>query len=278
MTSPPNKDLIMNIPQNRHNMKFLLLPLLLSLPIVSTAAPVPIDSSVLNNDAKTDKKFGIGGTASVAQRPFIGVDDQTTSLPYFSFSYKRFYVEGTNLGIKIIEKEKYHLDFLVTPRYFEVKESFASDGELNGIGKTNPTLFAGVTSQYNTTSATYTVQLLSDLKESDGTELNASISKTFKASKTVTLSPSFALNLQDENLVDHFYGVQADETAVNRPIYKGKSTLNYNASLTSVWNVTSSIQLIGQIKVDALGKGITDSPIVDEKTITSYVIGTVYRF
>ena len=247
-------------------------------PMSSFSAPVAIDSSVLEDRSDSDTHFGIGSTSSIAQRPFIGVDDQATSLPYFSFSYKDFYIEGLNAGYKLVKNRNFHLDLLITPRYFEVKESFAPNGELNGIDETKQTFFAGLTSQYRADYATYTFQLLSDINESDGAEINATISKRFKLTNTFSLSPSFGINYQDQRLVDHFYGVQVNEVVINRPLYKGVATLNSNVSLTSIWNVTQHIQLIGLIKNESLGKGITDSPIVDEKSIVSFAIGAIYRF
>ncbi len=242
------------------------------------AAPVPIDSSVFDRDAISDTKYGIGITFSVAQRPFEGVDNQLTSLPYLSFRYKDLYVEGTDVGFKLVAKEKYSLDIVVTPRYYETQPSFANNGELDGIDKTKQTFFAGLSSQYRSDFAIYTVQLLKDIKESDGTELVATISKSFKVSKSLSLSPALGFTWQDSNLVDHFYGVQANEVIANRPLYKAQSSLNYYASLTTVWSMTKQVQLLAQLKYEVLGSGITRSPIVNETAITSYVLGTVYRF
>ena len=45
-------------------------------PMSSFSAPVAIDSSVLEDRSDSDTHFGIGSTSSIAQRPFIGVDDQ----------------------------------------------------------------------------------------------------------------------------------------------------------------------------------------------------------
>jgi len=262
-------------------MHIIKLSVLFSLTLLTSAAysaPVPIDTSVLTKNPKAGNNYGIGATISVAQRPFNGVDDQTTSLPYLSFRYKDFYVEGTNVGYKFVNQSKHKLDFLITPRYYEVQPSFAPDGELDGIRKTKQTFFAGLSYQFQTKLATYTAQVLKDVVESDGTELVATASKTFTASKTVKIAPTIGLTWQDDVLIDHFYGVRSNEVAANRPQYSGESALNYFASLTTAWNVTQHVQLLGQLKYEVLGDGITKSPIVNETAIASYVVGLVYRF
>ncbi len=256
----------------------LTIGLVTSMSNQAIAAPVPIDSSVFDRNTISDTKYGIGVTFSVAQRPFIGVDNQLTSLPYLSFRYKDLYIEGTDVGFKLVDKEQYSLDILITPRYYETQASFANNGELDSIDKTKQTFFAGLSAQYRSNYAIYTVQLLKDIKESNGTEFVATISKSFKTSNSLSLSPALGVTWQDENLVDHFYGVQENEVITNRPLYKAQSSLNYYASFTTVWNMSKQVQLIAQLKYEKLGTAITRSPIVNETAITSYVLGTIYRF
>lgn len=242
------------------------------------AAPAPIVTSTLETEDRQDNAFGIGATVSVAQRPFIGVENQTTSLLYLSYKYKRFYIEGLDVGFRLFTDKSYNIDLLATPRYYEVEAGFAKNGELDGIDKTRPTYLAGVSSQFHTKLATLTVQLLNDLQESDGNEAVVSASKAFKPTSQLSLSPSISLTYQDSRLVDHFYGVQAHEARTNRPAYQGRATVNYNAALTASWYLTQQIELLGQIKYEVLGNGITDSPIVDEDSIASATLGAVYRF
>jgi len=104
------------------------------------------------------------------------------------------------------------------------------------------------------------------------------MSKVLRATDTFIVAPALGLTVQDKKLVDYFYGVQQNEVRPNRPLYAGKTTLNYYLLLTSVWNMTANIQLLGQIKYESLGNGITQSPIVNKDSITSFVLGTIYRF
>ena len=242
------------------------------------AAPVPIETSALPPDATGDTKTGIGFSVSVAQRPFIGVDDQDTSLPYIKFRSGNFYIEGINVGYKFIENESTSFEVLATPRFYEVKESFADKDELDGIKETKPTYLAGVSAQYHTDFATLTLQALADVQESDGYELIASLSKAYQTTENLTLLPAIGVTYQDAELVDHFYGVQANEVAIGRPEYKADASTNTYVSLTAIWDATKHIQLLGQIKYENLGSGTTDSPIVDEDSIVTAVIGAVYLF
>ena len=245
---------------------------------IALGAPVPVDTSALDRSVTDETRFGLGGTTSVAQRPFIGVDDQSTSLPYIKYRYQDFYIEGINIGYNLYRTEQSSIELLATPRFYEVKQSFADNGELNGIDETKPTYLAGLSAQYQLGPATLTMQLLSDIKESDGYEFILSTSKSFKPHADVTIAPSIGVTYQDSELVDHFYGVQANEIAVGRPLYEADASLNPHLSITAIWQASKHIQLLGQIKYEQLGDGITDSPIVDEDSIFTSVIGAVYLF
>lgn len=259
------------------NKTLLSLLLTFSFLTMTYAAPAPIITSTQDKGARADNSFGIGYTISSTERPFIGVGSQVVSQLYLSYKYKDFYIEGLDVGYNLFKNNKYHVDFLLTPRYYEVEPAFAKGGELNGIDITKQTYFAGFSSQFQASSLTYTMQLLFDANESKGFEALVQMSKSYKVGDKVTLIPSAGLTFQDAKLVDHFYAVQSHEVASGRPFYAGKSTLNYNATFNAVWNVTKHLEMLGQFKYEVLGKGISDSPIINENT-HSLTLGFVYRF
>lgn len=252
--------------------------LLLVWRVEAYAAPAPIITSTQARDNTSENIFGIGLTTSIAQRPFVGVDDQDTSLLYLSYKYKRFYIEGLDVGFNLYHDKTFYIDVLGTPRFYEVESSFADNGELDGIDKTSQSYFGGLSLQITTSLATYTIQFLHDLLESDGNEAVVQASKSFRLSNDFTLIPSAGLTYQDSKLVDYYYGVQPHEVRAGRAQYSGQSSINYNATINASWYVTKHIELLGQIKYDVLGDGITDSTIVDEDSLLSYTLGAVYRF
>ena len=267
---------------NRHPLRQILLfgcglAMLLSWRI-ATGAPAPIVTSIQDNAEGEEETLGLGLTVSLAKRPFVGVKDQTALLPYVSYRYQRFYVEGLDLGLHLHQKSNYRIDLLATPRFFEVKPGFADAGELNGIDQTNPTYFAGVSAHIRTDAVSVTAQVLHDVLESDGNELVLQFGKTYRPRSTLSLSPSLGLTYQDARLVDYFYGVQANEVAAGRPQYAGRAALNYNVTLNASWRLYPQWDVLGQLKYERLGDGISDSPIVNESWLYYLTLGAVYRF
>lgn len=261
-----------------HNSLFLVIIAVINIFTTSvSAAPAPIITSTQSQNG-TSNSFGIGYTKSVAKRPFVGVHDQSASLPYFSYKLKQFYIEGLDIGYKLHDSKTFTTSLLTSPRFYEVKSSFARGGELTGIDETTPSYFGGISTQLQTTIATYTLQILRDLVESEGNEYVIQASKTFRPRKGLSLTPSIGLTYQDKNLVSYFYGVQSNEVIAGRPQYDGNSSLNYNATMNASWYFTKHIELLAQFKYEVLGDGIADSPIVDEEAVSFITLGAVYRF
>ncbi len=275
-TAPPRRATRFALSLSCCVLPLALLCLLIARP--AHAAPVPVETSTLDTLPGDSQGSGLGLTVSVAQRPFVGVDNQVTVLPYFRYHAGPVYVEGLNLGAKLVTRPGFRLELLATPRFFEVQPSFADNGELDGVDKTHPTYFAGLSAQFHTAPATFTVQLLRDVLESDGGEAVATVSRSFTLSPRLTLAPALGLTYQSAALVDHFYGVQTHEVRPGRPAYSGRATLNAHIGLTAIWDTGGRLQWLGQLRYEALGNGITDSPLVDRDTILTGVVGAVYRF
>jgi len=72
--------------------------------------------------------------------------------------------------------------------------------------------------------------------------------------------------------------VQAKESGAGRPQYEGEDSTNYNVTLNANWLYSRNIELLGQVKYEVIGDGITDSPIVDEDAIYNFTVGAIYRF
>lgn len=242
------------------------------------ASPAPIIVSTINADSG-DKSPKIGFTLSTAKRPFVGIDDQNTILPYFSYRNKDFYIESLDLGYNLVRKDGVSLDVIATPRFYERREGFADNDELDGTNRTRETYFAGLSSQIHLNDyGALTLQVLYDVIESNGIESVAQLSKTFAVSETFKFIPSIGINHQNSVLVDYFYGVNSDEVLPNRTAYNGASSINYNVTLNASWEIAKNIELLAQFKYEIIGEGITESSIVDEDELYFFTTGLVFRY
>ncbi|MBQ0774002.1 MAG: MipA/OmpV family protein [Gammaproteobacteria bacterium] len=249
---------------------------LMAFPVV--AAPVSVDSSSVREVVDEDVRFGVGVTTSVNQRPFLGVGSQQDSLPYFSFRFGRVAMEGLDFTVDLFTPEQQTLALIVTPRFYEVKASFADGGELIGIDETNDTWFAGLNYRVHLGEYHVVASALKDVGgESAGTEITMTVNRPYRFGR-FALVPSAGLIWQDKKLVEHFYGVDQQEAQLGRPVYGDQSSLNYQVSATALWQVHRNWQVLAAFKAEQLGGGIADSPIIEDDQINSALLGFVYRF
>lgn len=260
---------------------FLGVAAVLSLACVSgtvMAAPATVDSSAVREVVDEELRFGVGATTSINQRPFIGVGSQQESLPYFSFRFGRIAMEGLDLTVDLITPERQTLALIVTPRFYEMKSSFADGGELMGIEETSDTWFAGLNYRVQIGDYHLITSALKDVGgESAGTEIMVALNRPYRFGH-FALVPSAGLVWQDKKLVEHFFGVDADEVAIGRPAYGDHSSLNYQISATALWQVHRQWQVLAALKAEQLGGGIADSPIIEDDQVNSALLGVVYRF
>ena len=115
------------------------------------------------------------------------------------------------------------------------------------------------------------------LGKSKGVEARFGAEHDFRVDSFV-FTPHVAAEFVDNKYVDYYYGVTAAEATANRAAYEGKSTVNLEAGLRAAFMIDPKNSVFVDGNAKALGKGITDSPLVDRKTTSSFAAGYIYRF
>lgn len=246
------------------------------------AAPVSVDTSAFGSDG--DANLGVGFTVSATTRQYNNPDTVLASLPYFTANKNGFYINGLNVGYELtsdpdpfVAPEPYiRIDILAVPRFlgYKAEESPA----LEGLDDTDYSIHGGASFSLVNAPVGLNLQLLTDLLGvSGGSEIVATLSKTYTR-ETLSLTPAISINWQDAALVDHYYGVGASGATATRAQYTAGSVFNVALSLTGSYPITSKINAFGAIRVEQFGGEIADSPIVDERMISSVTAGLVYSF
>ena len=248
---------------------------LVAIPAVLLLAPTLSMAQQQQAPAATPWALGLG--VATTQRPYAGDSNKTIPFPFVSYENDWFKIAGIGADLKLGS---------VGPLTFALRAKYAlADGYksgdapiLDGMEDRKGSLWLGPAVQWKTDVAKLSFEVLADtLGKSKGLQAKFGAEHDFRLG-SVLLTPHAAAEFVDKKYVDYYYGVTAAEATANRPGYEGKSTVNLEAGLRAAFMIdkTSSVFVDGGAK--ALGKGITDSPLVDRKTTASFAAGYIHRF
>ena len=91
------------------------------------------------------------------------------------------------------------------------------------------------------------------------------------------MTPGFGAVWLSDDFVDYYTGVRPGEALPGRPAYRGRSTINRNASLGLSRSAGGRTSVRLGAEVEWLGEGITDSPIVDQDRVVTVFGGVGFR-
>ena len=88
----------------------------------------------------------------------------------------------------------------------------------------------------------------------------------------------FGLSWRSENLNNYYYGVRAKEATANRTVYKSGNSVNPYAGVVLDYQLAERWSIFSMFRNEWLGNEITDSPIVDQDSKISLILGLLYCF
>ncbi|BAP56845.1 outer membrane protein V [Thioploca ingrica] len=138
------------------------------------------------------------------------------------------------MGYRAVEGNSGHFDWVITPclSHFDPKDNHY----FQGMEKRNLSLDGGINTQLRQGMMEFNLAVATDLLDkSNGEEISISLGNTYiLANWMSTLTPSLGIKWQSADLVNYYYGIKPNEARANRPIYIGKSSLNYYATVQPI--------------------------------------------
>ena len=249
-------------------------PASIAVALVAGSAPI-LASAQQAADAATP--WGVGLAAASFQRPYAGAANKTIAFPALSFENDYIKLAGAGIDLKL---------FSAGPVNFALRTKYAlGDGYksgnapiLEGMADRKGSLWTGPAASWNNDVANVSVEVLADvLRKSKGVQGRLNLDHNLRAGSFV-FTPHAAAVFLDKKYVDYYYGVAPSEARPNRPAYEGKSTVNLEGGFRTAYLFDAADSVFLDLSATALGKAITDSPLVDRKFTAGVVLGYLYRF
>jgi len=228
--------------------------------------------------AETEKKSTIyvGGGVVVKTKPYADADAKIYPIPLFAYEGKRFYLQGAQGGYRLFSHKGFSIGPVLRPRF----DGYDQDDSpiLNGMEERDWSVDGGVGAQMLTGVGLFGVSFVTDLLgRHKGQELEFGYTILFKAAG-FDFIPTAGVRYKSENLVDYYYGVRANETRPDRPVYEPDAATDPFLRLAVRRKLSDHWSLLGAAQYEWLTDEITDSPLVDKNYEISVMAGALYAW
>lgn len=224
----------------------------------------------------SDYSLALGVAAVAVESIYLGGDSQITAFPAVDYKYKRFYFQGGNLGLHLIEGEAFELDLGIGANLAGDEDRGDSD-RLDGMPDLSIPVNVFLQATHRSNLGLLELQLASEINNKhDGHSASLSYSIPWQAGRWLLL-PEVSVNHFSDEAINYFYGVDAESVAEGRPLYQASSDQVFQAGVTGFRPLDDRWTFFANLSVNSYGDEITDSPIVDEDGAVTLFAGITYK-
>ncbi len=230
---------------------------------------------------RAEEAFLLVGAGMIVQdEPLKGIDTEVFPIPFFLYQGKAFSMRGISATYDVFGQGKWTVGALAKFRTdgYDVDDS----SDLDGMSDRKNSLDVGIELSVENAWGNMGLRFLTDaLGKHDGQEAGLTYTIPVRAPfgiKKLRLRPMVGLSWRSGNLNNYYYGVRADEATAIRPRYNSGDSVNPFAGVGLDYLLAGRWSIFSMFKNEWLGSEITDSPIVDQHSTISVILGLVYRF
>lgn len=214
-----------------------------------------------------DVGLGLYNTPAITRT----VDKSTSVLPYLYADLGRFYARVNTFGYKAVPMGNGHVELAARVSF----EGYRSADR--GIGERSDPVPVGLGTFQETPYGAFFLYAFRDTV-SGGTLLDLMYAAELSAGP-FQLYPQLGMERRSARYVQHLYGVSATEaTQSGLSRWAPGSAVSPYIALAAQWPLQADLNLTFQVTKKWLGRGLTDSPLVDSSSQTSGLLALTHVF
>ncbi|TDR41527.1 outer membrane scaffolding protein for murein synthesis (MipA/OmpV family) [Tahibacter aquaticus] len=228
-------------------------------------------------DAQGGKpRWGIGLGGGVLQKAYRDIDSKTIGIPLLIYEGRWISLTGPGLSFKFPDAGAF--SFALTAQLSRDGYEDSDSPFLAGMDERKDNVWVGASAKWHTEIADFAAHWQTDASDySGGQKFSLSAQRRFSAGR-FDFTPRLAATWLDASYVDYYYGVQAHEVRLARPLYTPGSTVNFEAGLRTGFRLRERDSLFLDLGVERLGSAIEDSPLVEKSSESRVFMGYVHLF
>lgn len=222
----------------------------------------------------------LGGGLRFSASPYRAPDNDEIReydlVPLYLYNGKYVFFRGTSGGLHLVHNDRFELNLL--GRYQFLKLDPDRNSFYDGINEREQTLEAGIQiASYNPWGVIRLEWLADTLNRHGGNTVNLSYRYVMERGHWI-FSPYIGWNWHDENFVDYYFGVDADEARPDLPEYAPGRSESAGFGLNTAWLASDRITLFANVGISAFDSEARDSPLVDADGSSTLFVGGTYIF
>lgn len=226
--------------------------------------------------------WGLGIGVINLQTPYKGMDRETKALPVIRFENEYVKVGGLGLELKLPGLElgnagriKFGLVGKMDLGGYEASDS----PFLAGMAERKGGFWAGAKAEWENDVAELSAQWTADTSgHSKGQRFSLGLEKSWHFGNKVMVVPHLTAHWLDKKYVDYYYGVRAGEATAARAAYAGKSGVDVELGVRTMYLFDRNHSVMLDVAATRLAKSIKDSTIVDRSSSNRVILGYMYSF
>lgn len=229
-----------------------------------------------------DVKWIVGGTAYSIANPYISEGQESIFAPSIAYNGEKFFFDASNasLGYSVAKWGNISAGVIagVNTSFLNDESEYRDNVFLNGLNKRDSTIDGGFFVNHTTDLGRLNLSVLTDLAgKHDGQSVGVSYTMGLTAGAW-DINPTVGVRWLSNNIVDHHFGVDADEVTAFRSAYEGGPAVNWNVGLRGRYDITEKWDLNLAAGVTRLDSSIQNSSIIDDEYVSHGSVSVRYSF
>lgn len=229
-----------------------------------------------------DAKWIVGGTAYSSGNPYTGESQESIFAPSIQFNGEKFFFNAASgsLGYSIKKWGNISTGVIagVNSGFLSDESNYRGNVFLNGLKERESTIDGGFYVNHTTDLGRLNMSVLTDLAgKHDGQSIGVSYTMDLTAGDW-EINPTIGVRWLSNNIVDHHFGVDADEVTSFRSAYEGGPAVNWDVGIRGRYDITEKWDLNLAAGVTRLDSSIQNSTIIDDEYVSRGSVSVRYSF
>ena len=221
-------------------------------------------------------ELSLGLAVARSQSIYTGGKDRTQAFPAIDYKFKDFYFQGGELGFQLIDSKHWDLKVGIGADFIGDKDRGDSP-ELNDMSSLGFPVSAGIEATYKCPIGYFSARQSQEMTNKHGGNSFKLGYSAYIPVQSWVFIPSLSWQKYSDDVVNYYFGVDADSVTEDRPLYQTGSSATQSLGVMVLKPITEKVRFLGNIGVTQYGNEVTNSPIVSEDQSVSVFMGFTYK-